>query len=114
MGGSIGYSLRMAVGCAIACPDRKVVALTGDGSAFYTLQALCTMAREHLDVTVVIFANRSYNILRGALANAGAPNPGPRALDMPPLDRPDPDWAIGSESGRERVWKDGWFMVEPG
>ncbi|WP_341702970.1 acetolactate synthase large subunit [Ferrovibrio sp.] len=92
MGGSIGYSLPMAVGTAIACPDRKVIALTGDGSAFYTLQALWTMAREKLDVTVVIFANRSYNILRGELANVGAANPGPRAIDMLTLDRPDPDW----------------------
>lgn len=92
MGGSIGYSLPVAVGCAIACPDRKVVALTGDGSAFYTLQALWTMARENLDVTMVVFANRSYAILRNELANVGAANPGPRAIDMLTLDRPDPDW----------------------
>lgn len=106
MGGSIGYSLPMAVGCAIVCPDRKVVALTGDGSAFYTLQALWTMARENLDVTVVIFANRSYNILRGELANVGAGNPGPRAIDMLTLDRPDPDWvalAKGHGVAAERV-----------
>ncbi len=92
MGGSIGYSLPVAVGCALACPDRKVVALTGDGSAFYTLQALWTMAREKLDVTMVVFANRSYAILRNELANVGAANPGPRAIDMLTLDRPDPDW----------------------
>ena len=92
MGGSIGYSLPVAVGCAIACPDRKVVALTGDGSAFYTLQALWTMARENLNITMVVFANRSYAILRNELANVGAANPGPRAIDMLTLDRPDPDW----------------------
>lgn len=92
MGGSIGYSLPVAVGAAIAAPDRKIVALTGDGSAFYTLQALWTMAREQLNVTMVIFANRSYAILRNELANVGAANPGPRAIDMLTLDRPDPDW----------------------
>lgn len=92
MGGSIGYSLPVSVGCAIASPDRKVVALTGDGSAFYTLQALWTMARENLNITVVVFANRSYAILRNELANVGAANPGPRAIDMLTLDRPDPDW----------------------
>jgi hypothetical protein len=56
--------LRAAVGrsAAIAAPDRKVIALEGDGSGMYTLQALWTMARENLDVTVVIFANRSYQI----------------------------------------------------
>jgi len=92
MGGSIGYSMPMAVGCAVACPDRKVVVLTGDGSAFYTLQALWTMAREQLNITVVVFANRTYNILRGELTNVGVSNPGPRAVDMLTLDRPDPDW----------------------
>ena len=59
-GGSIGFGLPVAVGAAIACPDRKVLALEGDGSAMYTLQSLWTMARENLDVTVVVFANRRY------------------------------------------------------
>lgn len=88
-GGSIGYSLPAAIGAAIACPDRKVMTLTGDGSAMYTIQALWTMARENLDVTVLIFANRRYKILQGELTNVGVGNPGPRAIDMLSLDRPD-------------------------
>ncbi len=91
-GGSIGYGLPVAIGAAIAAPDRKIMALTGDGSAMYTLQALWTMARENLDITVVIFANRSYHILRGELTNVGVGNPGPRAIDMLSLDRPNLDW----------------------
>lgn len=91
-GGSIGYGMPVAIGAAIACPDQKVIALEGDGSAMYTLQSLWTMAREGLDVTVVIFANRSYRILRGELTNVGVQNPGPRAIDMLSLDRPDLDW----------------------
>ncbi|WP_439655579.1 acetolactate synthase large subunit [Sulfitobacter aquimarinus] len=91
-GGSIGYSIPAAIGCAIACPDRKVLALTGDGSAMYTVQGLWTMAREALDVTILIFANRSYQILRGELTNVGVGNPGPRAIDMLSLDRPALDW----------------------
>lgn len=91
-GGSIGYGLPVAVGAAIAAPDRKVVALEGDGSAMYTVQSLWTMAREGLDVTVLVFANRSYRILRGELTNVGVGNPGPRAIDMLSLDRPDLDW----------------------
>lgn len=91
-GGSIGYGLPVAVGAAVACPDRKVLAMIGDGSAMYTVQALWTMAREGLDVTVMIFANRSYEILRGELAKMGAGNPGPRAVDMLTLDRPDIGW----------------------
>jgi acetolactate synthase I/II/III large subunit len=82
----------VAIGAAIACPERKVIALEGDGSAMYTLQALWTMAREGLDITVLILANGSYNILRGELANVGVQNPGPRAVDMLSLRRPDLDW----------------------
>jgi len=91
-GGSIGYGLPVAIGAAIACPDRRVIALEGDGSAMYTVQALWTMARERLDITVLVFANRSYQILHGELANVGARNPGPRAIDMLTLDRPDLGW----------------------
>jgi len=91
-GGSIGYGMPVAIGAAIACPRRKVLALVGDGSAMYTLQSLWTMAREALDVTVLILANGSYNILRGELASVGVKNPGPRAVDMLSLRRPDLDW----------------------
>ena len=87
-GGSIGQGLPLAVGAAIACPDRKVICMIGDGSAMYTIQSLWTMARENLDVCVMIFSNRSYNILYSQLADVGAANPGPRAIDMLTLDRP--------------------------
>jgi acetolactate synthase-1/2/3 large subunit len=105
MGGSIGWALPISVGAAIAAPDRKVIALEGDGSAMYTMQALWTMAREGLDVTVVVFANRAYHILRGELASVGAAAPGRRANDMLTLDRPDLDWIAlakghGVEAGR--------------
>ena len=91
-GGSIGYAMPAAVGAAIACPERKVLCMTGDGSAMYTVQSLWTMARENLDITVLIFANRSYKILRGELTNVGVGNPGPKAIDMLSLDRPALDW----------------------
>ena len=105
MGGSIGYGLPVAVGAALACPSRKVIALEGDGSAMYTLQALWTMARESLDVTIVVFANRAYQILRGEFANVGAGAPGQRATDMLTLDRPALDWCAlarghGVEAGQ--------------
>ena len=91
-GDSIGYGMPVAIGAAIACPDRKVIAMVGDGSAMYTLQSLWTMARERQDITVLIFANGTYNILRGELTNVGVRNPGPRAVDMLSLGRPDLDW----------------------
>ena len=92
MGGSIGLGMPLATGAAVACPDRKVITLEGDGSAMYTLQALWTQAREGLDVTTLLFSNRSYAILRGELANVGAGNPGRKALDMLDLGSPDLDF----------------------
>lgn len=98
LGGSIGYSMPAAIGASIACPDRKVLALTGDGSAMYAPQSLWTMARENLDICVVIWANRSYQILRGELTGVGVQNPGPRAIDMLSLDRPAIDFAAMARS----------------
>jgi len=87
-GGSIGQGVPVGTGAAVAAPDRKVVCLQGDGGAMYTLQALWTQAREKLDVTTVILANRSYAILNVELARVGALNAGPKALSM--LDLRDP------------------------
>ena len=79
-GGAIGQGLPNAVGAAIACPDRPVIALVGDGSAMYTLQALWTMAREHLDVTTIVFNNASYSVLNVELERVGAEaTPGSKA-----------------------------------
>jgi acetolactate synthase-1/2/3 large subunit len=91
-GGAIGQGLPTAVGAAVACPGRRVLALEGDGAGMYTLQALWTMAREGLDVTTVIFANRKYAILQVELLRVGAGNPGRKAQDMLSLSRPDLDW----------------------
>lgn len=91
-GGAIGLALPCAVGAAVACPDRKVVAMSGDGSAMYTLQSLWTMARESLDVTVIIFANRGYQILRDELANVGVNSYGQNARAMFDVEQPTLDW----------------------
>jgi acetolactate synthase-1/2/3 large subunit len=92
MGGAIGFGLPAAVGAAIGAPGRPVLALEGDGSAMYTLQALWTMAREALPVTAVIFANRAYRILQGELKGVGATIAGDQATAMLSLDRPALDW----------------------
>jgi acetolactate synthase I/II/III large subunit len=91
-GGSIGIALPLAVGAAVACPDRRVLCLTADGSGMYTLQALWTMAREALKVTTVVFANRDYAVLKREFSYLGVGNPGPRALNMFEIGRPDLDW----------------------
>jgi acetolactate synthase-1/2/3 large subunit len=91
-GGAIGQGLPVAVGAAVACPDRPVLALEADGSALYTIQSLWTMAREQLDVTVIIFNNRSYAILNMELARVGAKAAGPQARAQLDLSRPDIDF----------------------
>ena len=91
-GGAIGIGLPLALGAAVACPGRRVLALEADGSAMYTAQALWTMAREGLDVTTVVFANRSYAILNMELHRVGAEAEGPRAKAMLDLSHPDLDF----------------------
>ena len=91
-GGSIGIALPLAVGAAVACPDRKVLCLTADGSGMYTLQALWTMAREGLNVTTVVFANHDYAVLKREFSYLGVGQPGTRASDMFSIGRPNLDW----------------------
>jgi acetolactate synthase-1/2/3 large subunit len=110
-GGSIGQGVPLATGAAVAKPDRKVVCLQGDGGAMYTLQALWTQAREKLDVTTVIFANRSYGILNVELARVGARNVGPKALSMLDLHNPELDFVklaggMGVEATRAETVED--------
>jgi acetolactate synthase-1/2/3 large subunit len=93
-GGSIGIAMPLAVGAAVACPDRRVLCLSADGSGMYTLQALWTMAREGLNVTTVVFANRAYGVLKREFLSLGVGTPGPRALDLFDIGRPDLDWAL--------------------
>ena len=87
-GGAIGQGLPAAVGAAVAAPDRPVLALVGDGSAMYTIQALWTIAREGLDVTTIIFNNRSYGILNIELQRVGADTIGPEAKAQLDLSEP--------------------------
>jgi acetolactate synthase-1/2/3 large subunit len=91
-GGSIGMGMPLATGAAIACPERPVINLQADGSAMYTLQALWTQAREGLDVTTIVFSNRSYAILNLELSRVGVESPGPKALSMLDLTTPDLDF----------------------
>ncbi|WP_027548067.1 acetolactate synthase large subunit [Bradyrhizobium sp. WSM2254] len=92
MGGSIGLGMPMATGAAIACPNRPVLNLQADGSAMYAIQSLWTQVREGLNITTVLFNNKSYACLRDELANVGAQNVGRKALDMLDLSRPDIDF----------------------
>ncbi|MGB6202434.1 thiamine pyrophosphate-dependent enzyme, partial [Mycolicibacter algericus] len=96
-GGAIGQGLPVALGAAVAAPDRPVIALQADGSAAYTISALWSMARENADVTTVLINNSSYAILRMELARVGAEAEGgrygPKAEALLDLSRPNMDFA---------------------
>ena len=63
--GGLGWAMPAAVGAALAAPQRPVVAVVGDGSALYSVQALWTAAQERLNITYLIVDNAGYNILKG-------------------------------------------------
>jgi acetolactate synthase I/II/III large subunit len=91
-GGAVGQGLPVSTGAALACPERKVICLQGDGGAMYTLQALWTQAREKLDVVTLLFSNRRYQILQIELQRLGFENPDAGLLDLMDLTRPDLNW----------------------
>jgi acetolactate synthase I/II/III large subunit len=93
-GGSIGIGIPLAVGAAVACPDRKVIGMQADGSGMYTVQGLWTQARENLDVVTVILANQTYAILHGEMRNVGVNDFGHNAKRMLNLDEPALDWVL--------------------
>ena len=97
-GGAIGYGLPAAVGAALAAPDRPVLAVQADGSGLYTPQALWTMAREGLDVTVAVCSNRAYRILQVEMAMAGRDTSGGAGRDLLDLSRPPVDWVRLAEA----------------
>ncbi len=99
-GGAIGYALPVALGAAIAAPDRPVLCLESDGSAMYTISALWSHARENLDITTVVYANRAYDILRIELQRVGAQSgagPGPDAESLLDLTPPVLDFVMIAE-----------------
>jgi acetolactate synthase-1/2/3 large subunit len=128
-GGAIGYALPVSVGAAIAAPDRPVLCLESDGSAMYTISALWTQAREDLDVTTVVYANRAYDILRIELQRVGAQSgpaqrPGPKAESLLELTGPTMDFVriaegMGVPARRAETAEDlaealRWSFGEPG
>ena len=91
-GGAIGAGIPLALGAAIGAPGRKVVALQADGSGLYTVQGLWSMAREDLDVTVVVLANRAYRILQNEMLKVGVNEISEQAGAMLTLQSPVLSW----------------------
>jgi benzoylformate decarboxylase len=82
--GGLGHSMPAAVGIALAKPDRKVIALIGDGSAMYSIQALWSAAQLKLPITFVIVNNRRYEALHHFSKRFGLSKP--VGTDLPGID----------------------------
>jgi acetolactate synthase I/II/III large subunit len=91
-GGAIGNGLPVALGAAIACPDRSVIGVQADGSAMYTISALWSYAREQADITTIVCDNGSYAILEHELSRVGAAGDGDRAKQLLDLGGPSLDF----------------------
>ena len=92
VGGSIGAGLPLALGAAVACPDRPVLCLSGDGSASYTPQALWSIMQQDANVTIVICANHTYAILKIEMERVGAILPDQNQHPLLDIDTPKIDW----------------------
>lgn len=97
-GGAIGIGIPLAVGAALACPERPVITLQADGSAMYTVQGLWTQARENLNIVTVLLSNRAYAILQGEMRRVGVNSYGQNARRMLELSDPDLNWVGIAES----------------
>lgn len=98
--GGLGYSLPAAVGLAMASPGRRVIAIIGDGSMMYSIQALYTAAQLRLPVTVVVLNNAGYGAMRAFSQMMGTDNaPG---IDLPGLDFT----ALAKGHGCPGIWVD--------
>ena len=85
--GGLGWSMPAAVGVAMAKPGQRVIALIGDGSAMYAIQALWSAAQQGLNISFLILKNRRYAALQEFATSfgfaAGVALPG---CDLPDLD----------------------------
>ncbi len=62
--GTLGFSYATALGAKVACPDRPVVSISGDGGFMYNVQELSTAAKHGIDVVAIVFADGAYGNVR--------------------------------------------------
>jgi acetolactate synthase-1/2/3 large subunit len=91
-GGAIGGGFPMALGAAIACPDRKVILVQADGSGMYTVQALWSMAREKADIIAILLRNDAYAVLGLEMARVRDGELNAKMESMFDLTKPALDW----------------------
>lgn len=95
--GTLGYALPAAIGAKVACPDRQVVALSGDGGLQFTVQELATAVQLQLPLPIVVFDNGGYGEIRDEMTARGDT---PTAVDLAPVDLPALARAYGGHGTR--------------
>jgi benzoylformate decarboxylase len=80
--GGLGFALGGATGLRMAQPDRPVVAVVGDGSSLYGIQALWTAAHYRVGVLFVVLSNGGYAIMDRLAERAGGDAPWPSFTDV--------------------------------
>ena len=90
--GTLGYAVPAATGASLACPDRRVLALSGDGGLMFTLPELAAAAALGIPLPVVVFLNEGYGEIRNEMVEAGF---APLGVDLPPPDLPAAARALG-------------------
>ncbi len=97
-GGAIGQGMPLALGAALACPDRKVINIEADGSGMYTLQALWSQAHEKANVITLICSNSKYFTIEFECLRAGYKSLGIEARALMNITNPVLDW-VGLSRG---------------
>ena len=83
-GGGLGFGMPAAIGVQLACPDRPVVCVIGEGSAQYAVQSFWTAAAYKVPVTFLVLRNEEYAILK--FFTLLEEIPGAPGLDLPALE----------------------------
>lgn len=96
-GGALGQGMPCATGAALACPDRPVICFSGDGAAMYTPQSIWMQARDKLNITTLICANHSYDILKLEYHRAGNKSLKKNTAALTNLENPFVDWVSMSK-----------------
>jgi acetolactate synthase I/II/III large subunit len=110
-GGALGQGIPCALGAALACPERRVIALVGDGASLYTMQGLWTLARTGSSVMILLVSNGAYQILRSELLRTFEAEMGPVGTALTSLTGPRLDWVqlargLGLEGHRVETYED--------
>jgi acetolactate synthase-1/2/3 large subunit len=95
--GTLGFTVPVAVGSALAAPDRQVIGITGDGGLLFTATELSVAAEERLSMAIVVFDNSGYGEIRAEMLERGEK---PLAVDAPPRDLALLATALGAHSVR--------------